>query len=409
MALRIEKTPAGFVGVADFNTATLVFELSKFHEKNEALTCFVQVSATTPDQSLVIFRGRTNLTSTRSRNDLARHLAKLTRDLILEEIPWTELIDGLSNRILAMYYAPPELKRITPSNPEIEFLLEPLLVKGHPSLIYAPGGAGKSFLAMFIALLVQNGLDLNFQKTRDPINVLYLDWEMDEHEAQRRFAMLTQGDSDLMMPFYSQCVIPLADIIDNILQPLLKNDIKLVVIDSAAPALGGDINDASQVIRFFGAVRQLTATGITVLILTHVSKAHKEKDDAALPIGSVYFVNLSRLTWELKYHVEGHAVDLALFCRKSNFGKMPSVGFKLIFEDGFVFVSKLRNPDALGTTKDLTQKEAILSVLLEGPATVKEIADAVGISKEQVWARLAELKREGKVRSAGRGIWEAAQ
>ena len=81
----------------------------------------------------------------------------------------------------------------------------------------------------------------------------------------------------------------------------------------------------------------------------------------------------------------------------------------MIFEDGFVGVSKLRNPDALGTTKDLTQKEVILSVLLEGPATVKEIADAVGISKEQVWARLAELKREGKVRSAGRGIWEAAQ
>jgi hypothetical protein len=405
--MNIQPTPVGYFVSETVENATITCDLTKFSEKDDSLSCFAQIVILHNGRTFTLFRGKINLSSPRSRSELAKHLQNLSKGVILTEIPWNEFVTALANKTLALYYEPPQIQRIIPSSPEIEFLLNPLLVKGHPALIYAPGGAGKSFFAMFVALLLQNGLSLQFEKTNSEVNVLYMDWEMDEREASRRFAMLVSPESQQQMPFYMQCVLPLADMIDNVLQTFAANDIKLVIIDSAAPALGGDINDSAQVIRFFGAIRQMTTLDITVLVLSHVSKVHKEKEDGVLPIGSIYFENLSRLTWEMKYHVDNNTTDIALFCRKSNFGKMPNLGFRFVFESGHVYIEQLKNPENLQSSKDLTQKEAILSILWEGPMTAESIAKYTGIPKDQVWVRLSGLKREKKVRNAGHGMWEA--
>lgn len=402
----VEKFPSGlYQGIWSNDLGErVIFKARKVFQEKDSLRGMLEVVLEAYGESLTLYFGSANFTGANSRTSLAKSLQQAAPSSI--DIPWHDLVNAFANKVVRLYFTPPKpvkLSRATVS--ERSFLLYPILPEGYPSLIFAPGGSGKSLLAVFISMLVQNGYDINFQPTGKKYNVMYLDWEMDQNEIARRCSMfdITQ---DLEYPYYMQCYLPLNAMIDDLLDIVTRENIKLVVIDSAAPALGNDINDSTSVVKLFDAVRMLNVIGVTVLVLTHVSKAHKEKEDGAMPIGSVYFENLSRLAWELKYRSGDRIMDVALLCRKTNFGKLPPVGFRFVFDEGFIAVNKLADPETVGTTVETTQEEAILSVLATGPASADEIAKEIGIRSDRVWTLLARLKKEGVVEQIERGKWK---
>ncbi|MEM2120608.1 MAG: AAA family ATPase, partial [Archaeoglobaceae archaeon] len=413
MPIELEKTPISLHGLARVDGVTIEINITQLAQTKNALGIGLQgllsLKAHAFDDTIQVFKGRCNFLSTSDKQAIAKQIARMRLKQI-DKINWDEFIEALSQAVLDKYYEPLQPTRLQPrfENPHIEFLLEPILIKNYPILIYAPGGSGKSLIALLIAFLVKNGIDLNFQRTIEPQEALYLDWELNREEAERRLSMLVPPfeANKVEYPLYLRCLRPLRDCLQDITRIIYENNVKLVIVDSVTPAMNADINDNAAVAEFFQSIGVLTSMDTTVLLLTHVSKAHKEREDGALPIGAVMFENLSRLTWELKYIDTDGALKIALHCRKSNFGKMPSVGIAFHFTVDGVFVERLNDPDALATSKAVTQADTVLSALIEKPMSVTELSEVTGINRDQLWVILSQLKKEGKVENASRGKWQ---
>src|SRR3990172_5453044 len=75
------------------------------------------------------------------------------------------------------------------------WLLEYAIPDKFPTTIYGDGGLGKSYLGLYFATLAtlgkQNFLGLRFPE--GPLNVLYLDWELDIDEFSRRTLKIANG------------------------------------------------------------------------------------------------------------------------------------------------------------------------------------------------------------------------
>ncbi len=106
-----------------------------------------------------------------------------------------------------------------------------------------------------------------------------------------------------------------------------EHDIELVILDSVGPACG-DIMAPDLIIRAFNAVRHITSyTGAAALLLGHTTKEdRKQGNQYRLPLGSIYFENLPRATWELRSEEgDSDVLEVGLFSRKSNLcGRNPS-------------------------------------------------------------------------------------
>jgi hypothetical protein len=129
------------------------------------------------------------------------------------------------------------------ANVEVDYLLRPLLLEHLPVVWFAPGGSGKSLLAMYAALLVQNGLPFQGQPVRQA-SALYLDWEVTREEAARRCTLLVNGlrqthiGADLRFPLYRRCLGSIQDEASEIAKKIAKYDVGLVIVDSAGAACG---------------------------------------------------------------------------------------------------------------------------------------------------------------------------
>lgn len=394
------RTPFGYTATLEIECGTLDINITKINESKDEISAFLRITLFSAGRKIGLFMGKFNFMSSRTRKELSNYLGRLNP---LKQDSWQEIIERLSQEFIEQYYEIEPAVRIKPvEETHTEFLLYPIAPKGHPTLLYAPGGSGKSFLAMYISLLVKNGHGINGEVIT-PAEVLYCDWEMDINETQRRFTMLASNfEENITYPLYRRCVHPLQDELEGIMNDVSQNDVKLVVIDSAAPALGGDINNAEKVIQFFNCVRQIITLDTTVIILSHVSKEHKEKDEP-MPVGSIFFENLSRMTWELKITYKDDGYNITLINRKTNFGKMPPVGVEISFLDGCAFVSTTPPED---TTTQGAQVDVVKNTIkYNKEIDIKTLAQVTGLSKDRLWNILTKLKNEGVVTNTGQGTW----
>ena len=73
------------------------------------------------------------------------------------------------------------------------YILEPWLRERHAAMLFAPTGAGKSQVAMSMALAVASGGEVLQWKASTPRSVLYCDGEMDRSDLIERFASLAHA------------------------------------------------------------------------------------------------------------------------------------------------------------------------------------------------------------------------
>ena len=408
--ITVNKTPLGFIVTYHLDDgAVITFNFKNLHEEKDGLRSLLEVRVSTPvlpeDEELVPYLGNVNLLAPQSRRNLAKYIQNTSK--LIKDYNWTGIVEKVFQSVIEAM-KPEEPVRIEPvENVEPEYLFYPILPKGHPTLIYAPGGSGKSFLAMYLSLLIENGTSIDVNHDVEPTETLYLDWEVDLNEARRRFTMLA-GNLDfgnIKFPLYKRCVFPLKKELESILSAIAKYDVGFVVIDSAGHAVGGNINEASKVIEFANCVRQITSLGVTVLIISHVSKEErKHNDEEWTPIGSSYFENFARLNWELRYERHKDHIDFGLFPGKRNFGDVPPVGLRVSFEDGYAFFSKI-DPHSVITSTEKTQAETVLAILMRSNGMdVTTLSKASGITKESLWPLLTKLKKKKLVINE-EGIW----
>jgi hypothetical protein len=375
----------------------------------------VRVRIEAADGVYELHQGRLNLHAVRSRRELARTLQER---FALSEPTWDQLIEELCDEVARREHEPTPVEELEPADPgPVEWAIEPLVLDRTVTLLYAPGGSGKTYVALWLALLAENGVAFRGHQVA-PRRVLYLDWESDSRETRRRLWRLSEvlrrhGLRRVRWPLYRRCVLPLSDEVAEIAGAVAEHDVGLVVVDSAGVACGGDIYGAEAALEFFRGLRRIcsaTSPPAAALVLHHVTKSERrEEHGARLPLGSVYFENMPRLTWEVRPEEQDDGAGslvVGLRCRKSNVGRQQPLGVQLDFNDGEVDV-RLVDAPADRTPKALTS-EAILEALAEGPAKVAELVEATGCDSNAVRSALRRLKAAGRVTNLSHGVWSLA-
>jgi hypothetical protein len=358
-----------------------------------------------------LHQGQLNFAAVRSRRDLA---SALTARLDREDINWEQIIEDICREVTdreEQTVSAQPLMLVEASQPK--FLVWPLILERLPVVWYGPGGSGKTMVGLYFSLLVQNGLAFS-GKSVVPTNVLYCDWEVDREEAERRISFLARHierttGRKLTLPHYRRCVLPLFDEASDIAEDMVKCDIGFLVVDSAGPACGGDIQSAELAIMYFNSLRKICANvNAGSVSITHVTKAERREGQThRLPIGSIYFENLPRATWELRIQEtkSENEMTVGFFCRKSNLTRKPAP-----FALKFSFENEQETSISLTTAEDImTEDRANETMVLEsldlGALPVSEIAEKTDLASSHVRVILTRLKQRGKVINIERGKW----
>lgn len=350
----------------------------------------------------VLHVARFNVLSSSSRAALARMLEKRTPD---QDMDWFDGLEWLcQNVILAETKGEPidEVGLRPSTKPGQQWMVEPLVLKGRPSMIFGPGGVGKSLLGLTCALSVACGREIIpgiAPAVKGP--VLYLDWETTADVINDRIVSIAHGhDFKPSGILYRRCVRPLADDAEELSSVVAEKKVVMVVVDSAAYAMGsqGEYGDANEsVLRLHEALRLI---GATALIIDHVNKTdQRAKPGTATPYGSAYKTNAVRISWEVRKAPSANGLAINLYHAKSNDTRqMDPIGLALEWEEEKIRFAKADvvepEPEIEGSTR-----EAILE-LLDGGAgmTSANICQALSsIKAVTVRSNLSRMVASGEL------------
>ncbi|MGN0917240.1 MAG: AAA family ATPase [Candidatus Enterousia sp.] len=191
--------------------------------------------------------------------------------------------------------------------PPIEFLLYPLIPQNGVSLLYAERGAGKTFMAMAIAIAAASGFDfLNF-KAEKPRRVLYIDGEMDAREMQDRFNLLIAGfESEGKEVIRDNITLFLSGLQDNATMPdlatpagqrqveIYAKNADLIIVDNIFSLYtAGRENDADSWVKYNEWSRKMRAMGKSILWLHHTGKDKTRGPRGSSAIESILNTSIS--------------------------------------------------------------------------------------------------------------------
>ena len=305
-----------------------------------------------PERPGRVYRGRLGLLS---RSGIKGCVDTCKRRV--PDTPWDDVIDDVCDRALnnqRTRLAPKIVGLQQPKRERPVYQVWPLLPSRQPTIIYGQGGIGKSWLALYLCALVDNGLTLNGLNA-DLGNSLYVDWETDRDTLEARAWAIKCGEPEIDDGWglrYQSAQSPLVEWIDTLSSYVEKERFDLVVIDSVGLALGGDANDAQAVLAFFTALRQLEAT---TLLVDHMGKGPDSQERGAF--GSVYKRNSARSYWEMRQAADGE-LSMGLYHRKTNLGRLsPPVGLSLdiVENDDYTIQSASFSPFAVTDDSELAK------------------------------------------------------
>jgi len=381
-------------------------KFSNISSSGEAIYAYVRVFITIPVRKL-ISTTKLNLLSSRSISELTRRLNDVY------PYDWSQILQASCTKVIEEFLNPPTPEKLTLTERLYpKFLIDRFILHQSPTLWFAPGGSGKSLLALALAVCCENGFDLF--GTCEPTKTLYLDWETDYQETTRRVSLIAEGLSkiyeikkeEMALPSYLRMYLPLVNGTEELLETVNTYGYQLLIIDSVAPALGSDLISAAEVTRFFGSVRRLNAEGITTLLITHISKGEKKDNKSQrTPFGSIFFENFPRLTWELRseYREGDNSFLFGVFCRKSNVGKLEPKGYKLSFLPNCVNIEYIDPEETDGAKQTLA--EMTIALLEKQDMTAKELASTLQATPETIWVTLNRLKKRGIIDNLENGKW----
>ena len=204
------------------------------------------------------------------RSAFAKHLLQQGKALIPVEQP------AITDNILINWQ-----DFWTQDFPEQDWLIEPIIPRNQLVVIFAPGGTGKSLLALYIAAALATGKEI-FSEPQPPTSVLYMDYEMSQAVLYERLtAMGYNKDTDLTKLHYAS-LPPIASLdkpegAKQICDLARQCQAELVIIDTFARAVEGAENDADTVRNFYRwTAMNLKQEGRSLMRIDHAGKDLKK-------------------------------------------------------------------------------------------------------------------------------------
>jgi len=236
--------------------------------------------------------------------------------------------------------------------PARDFLVDPIIPFVPVGIVAAAGGTGKSFFCLQLAAALASGKNfMGYSVPYDAIGkTVIFNCEDDTTEVHRRLKAIHAADPSVFSypETLDKIIVPPVDHAqdfflysskrpemsktDQIIKYLKKiENLKLVVFDPANIIFEGDSKDENEVSRFFKHLYKIhNEVGCMVLVLNHTNKASKgDKVNLAEQVmGSVAWVNRSRLVINLRYQdsiVEGSITKCNYLSRDDRNFKMEYV------------------------------------------------------------------------------------
>ena len=366
----------------------------------------------------VMHVARFNVLSSSTRSSLAKMLEKRTPNH--PEMDWFDGLEWLCQHVILAEQKGESIDEVgtrPPSPPGDRWMVEPLVLKARPSMIFGPGGVGKSLVALTCGLSVACHREIipgMAPATAGP--VLYLDWETTADVINDRIQSIAKGHGFTPQGmFYRRSVRPLADDAEELSAIVATKGIVLVIVDSAAYAMGhqGEYGDANEaVLRLHEALRLI---GVSSLIVDHVNKTEsRSKGGTAQPYGSAYKTNAARISWEIRKapSVEGE-LRINLYHAKSNdTAQLPPFSLGLAWDhDSIVFrTAEDVVDDDEGSVRPKTEysTDIILDLLADQKMPRHAIISATGLKEGTVASALSRMVSRGLVRVDDDGLYSRA-
>lgn len=394
----------------------VVLELDHFREARGDLTAEVTVYYPRPGlPNGLLSRTKLNLLSG-TRNKLANDLRSRAQD-----VDWANLLEQACF-ISLEYHRNGEptidLREVQPSG-RPRWVLYPYIEAGGPTILAAPGGAGKSLLALAMAYSVASGYAILGRLDVGPVPVLYLDYETSADIHAERLQALARGlgNDDLPPIFYRRMTANLPDSASIVRREIARLEAGLVIIDSLGFAGNGPPEEAATALELFRAVRTLSTPCLAVHHQRKTGQGFKKSNDNVDAIfGSVYFINSARRVWSVDstQPTDQDAMYLSLNNLKANDGRRErSHALKLTLENSeldmlsVVCVDPCRIDDIpVEAAKAIVSlPERILLELREGPLGRVELAERFKITPDYASKELNALQKRHKVVNLPHSKW----
>jgi hypothetical protein len=379
------------------------------HQSDGRVTGEVAVRFGDNGKADLLHRAQFNFSSTQSRNTLAKALKERVGD-----VAWGDALEQMC------FYVVDWVRRGEPvvelwgecEAESPEYLIEPLVIKGYPNIIFGDPGSFKSSIAsLLIAIITLPWKDnpLGLPTPDHPTTSLYLDWETDRPTVNWTLSRLFRGHHLPAFPMkYRRCAAPLPQDTEALKELIDECKAELVVIDSLGMASGGDdLNKSGSAIGFYTELRKLN---VTSLILAHNSKDRETKTRSI--IGHQYYTAQARNIWEAKKIQETgeDEIDLGLFHRKAPpFAKLSSpIGAHVTFTKDSMLLRAQPIATAREFVSELGIKAQIRDTISDGAMMVKDIAQSIGANENQTRTTLNRMRDRGMVVKLPDGRWGLA-
>lgn len=365
---------------------------------SKPLTAEVWISSQRPNGGHIV-SGTLNLLSTQAKGTFERACVK--RD---DGVDWNTMIEQMCTAAVERHrlgrpvveLTGDVLRGVTEDEP---WMVHPIIQQGMPTLMYGSGSSGKSYLAIYIAVLLQEGINRGgLTGINRPHNVLYLDWETDQNEIMRRIARVRRGlgldPYNSQRIFYRYMTQGLANDQTAIMDWIRNLDISFIVLDSLGSACAGEPESADVVNGMFDALREFETTSLCI--------DHKNKDGGLF--GSVYKFNRARLVFEMKKSQDPGDTYLDVMMRHQKANNSPlikQIGWSLTFNnspDEYAVDIERKDLIDTGLADEMHVADRIAYVLKEADdmLTSKQIADLVDKSPGGISTALSKDKSKAE-------------
>lgn len=359
-------------------------------DREGGLAAEVTARSTAPGlERTIVIRG--NLTGPRGRKELATHLAERIRGPVID---WADVVERATSQVVQAYRAgePAMLLRDAPEPIDSGYLIKPLLVARQPTIWFGDGGSGKSLLALAAALTVHGSrADLLSTFASAQLRVGYVDYEYDAWEHRQRMRSLLPAGEELPDLPYIRCALPIREEFDRLRQFVRDFDVQYLVVDSVAPACGGEPESAEVALSFFQTLRRL---GVGSLCIAHTTKNPEAQER---PFGSAFWHNMARSSWLVRKQQEPSSTSLAvgLFNKKANAGPLSSpLGFELLFGEDHIAIRRTDVRDNAELATGVSIRYRIEHALKTGFRSIAELASELDESADSISKTLR--RHEGK-------------
>lgn len=401
----IEELVTGYqVGIPESGGAAM-FRFESLQERLHVLQAEVTTWLEMPGFSREPFSARLNLLSLSNREAYRRQLDEM---IPMPKGIWTILLNRACAMIRKTYAeadASVDLSGISDSSVATRHLIWPVVLEDGPAILFGKGGSAKTYLALRMAASLAKGADFLSQPSQQG-GTLFLDYESTAPRIKGRLSRVLAGMEmewgNLPFIYWPAKGRPLTEIVPALQRKIREAGTRLIIVDSAALACGGEPEKAEVAIAYFNA---LAALEIPSLTLAHVTKGEENE----YPFGSIFWHNSARATFNVQItHEDGRNVaHVGLFNRKANEERLaPPLGIRLEFNEAKTTFS--REELVAGAEDRANLGNRIRAALSRGEQSIKQLAETLSLNHAQVRTRLNQMTKDVVRRGTaedGTGLW----